>query len=116
MHGLIRTHQITDSDDLPDDDPRDCWRGILTATRFAMNATVHATTRATPTQLVFNRDAMHNVRFEADWQHIKDRKQKLIQQNNKRENARLVPDNTVTSATVTRTFRIFSHEYRLLHT
>ena len=34
---------------------------------------------------------MHNVRFEADWQYIKDRKQRLILQNNKRENARRVP-------------------------
>jgi hypothetical protein len=40
---------------------------------------------------VFNRDAMHNVRFEADWQYIKERKQKLIRQNNQRENAKRIP-------------------------
>lgn len=58
-----------------------------------MRSTVHTTTKATPTQLVFNRDAMHNVRFEADWAYIKERKQKLIVQNNKKENAKRIPHN-----------------------
>lgn len=49
---------------------------------------MHTTTRATPTQLVFGRDALLNVSFEANWQYIKERKQKLIIQNNKRENAK----------------------------
>ena len=56
-----------------------------------MNATVHTTSRATPTQLAFNRDAMLNVSFEADWQFIKEPKQKLIVQNNNRENATRIP-------------------------
>ena len=43
---------------------------------------------ATPTQLVFGRDALLNVSFEADWQHIEERKQHRILQNNKRENAK----------------------------
>ena len=51
-----------------------------------MRSTVHATTRATPTQLVFGRDALLNIGFEANWQHIKERKQKRILQNNAREN------------------------------
>ena len=42
---------------------------------------------ATPTQLTFGRDALLNVSFQADWEYIKDRKQKLIIQNNQRENA-----------------------------
>ena len=41
---------------------------------------------ATPTQLVFGRDALLNVSFEADWQYLKDQKQKRILHNNKREN------------------------------
>ena len=48
-------------------------------------------TRATPSQLVFGRDALLNVSFEADWQYIKERKQKLIVQNNRKENKRRVP-------------------------
>ena len=46
----------------------------------------YTTTRATPTQLVFGRDALLNVSFMADWQYIKERKQHRILQNNKREN------------------------------
>ena len=75
-------------DDLPGFNP---FGGILSAVMFAMRATVHTTTRATPAQLVFNRDAIHNVRFEADWKYIRDRKQQLIDQNNARANAKRKP-------------------------
>lgn len=80
----LRTKQITDRHDLP---ARDAWSGTLSAIAFAMRATVHTTTRATPSQLVFNRDAIRNVAFEADWIYIRDRKQRLILKNNDRENA-----------------------------
>ena len=53
-----------------------------------MNSTVHTTLRATPSQLVFGRDAILNVSFQADWEYIKARKQKRILQNNKNENAK----------------------------
>jgi hypothetical protein len=57
---------------------------------FAMRATVHTTTRAMPSQLVFNRDAIWNIPFEADWLKIKNCKTKLIQKNNKWENAKRI--------------------------
>ena len=84
LHNMTRTLEIKNDDDI---DEEFGWLGILSALRQAMRATVHTTTRATPTQLVFGRDALLNVTFEADWQYIKERKQKLILQNNKRENA-----------------------------
>jgi len=56
-----------------------------------MNSTVHTTARAMPTQLVFGRDAMLNTTFQADGQFIRERKQRLIIQNNKRENAKCKP-------------------------
>jgi len=56
-----------------------------------MNSTVHTTARATPTQLVFGHNAMLNASFQADWQFIKERKQRLIIQNNKCENAKRKP-------------------------
>jgi len=88
MHNLIRAQTVRGSHDLPEHDP---FGGILTAVRFGMNSTVHTTNRATPTQLVFGRDAMHNTPFVADWQYIKERKQRIIHQNNKRENATRIP-------------------------
>jgi transposase InsO family protein len=65
---------------------KDPWSGILAATMFAVRATYHTTMQATPTQLVFGRDAILNTKFEANWALIKQRKQQLIDMNNKREN------------------------------
>ena len=80
---IVRTFDVRDKNDV---DQRFEFEGILSAARRAINSTVHTTLRATPTQLVFGRDAHLNVRFEADWQLIKARKQARIVQNNKREN------------------------------
>ena len=87
IHNMIATQQIKTKDDLPDGS----WQGILSAVGFAMRATIHTTTRATPMQLVFNRDAINNISFEADWQFIKEHRQRLIRQNNERENAKRTP-------------------------
>jgi len=56
-----------------------------------MNSVVHAAARATPAQLVFSCDAMLNATFQADWQFIEEQKQRLVIQNNKRENAKRKP-------------------------
>ena len=40
---------------------------------------------------MFGRDALLNISFQADWEYIKERKQNLILQNNKRENATRKP-------------------------
>ena len=58
---------------------------------FAIRATYHTTTQATPAQLVFGRDAILNTRFIADWKMIRQRKQNLIKKNNKRENLKRFP-------------------------
>ena len=72
---MIRTFPIHNSPDLDEDDP---WSGILLAVAFGMRAMVHTTTRATPMQTVFGRDAVLGVVHRANWQYIKERKQKLI--------------------------------------
>jgi len=88
LHNMIRSAQIKDRRDL---DSFLGFKGVVAACRKAMNSTVHTTARATPTQLVFGRDAMLNATFQADWQFIRERKQRLIIQNNKRENAKRKP-------------------------
>ena len=65
LHNMIRVHGIKDKRDLPDS--ADPWGGILAAVAFGMRTTMHTTSKASPSQLVFNRDAIHNVRFLADW-------------------------------------------------
>jgi len=88
LHNMIRSAQIKDKRDI---DSLLGFKGVLAACRKAMNSTAHTTARAMPTQLVFGRDAMLNATLEADWQFIRKRKQRLIIQNNKRENAKGKP-------------------------
>ena len=87
LGNIIRTFELFESDQTA----QDSWNGILSAAMFALRSTYHTTLQATPMQLVFGRDAILNLQFEADWQAIKNRKQKLIQQNNNRENRSRIP-------------------------
>ena len=83
---VIRTFQVHDSY-LDEDDP---WSGILAAVMFAVRATYHTTLKATPSQLVFGRDAILNMQFEANWNFIREHKQRIIKKNNQRENAKRI--------------------------
>ena len=84
---IIRTFEVQDNY-LDEEDP---WEGILAATMFAVRATYHTTLQATPSQLVFGRDAILNTQFEANWNLIRERKQRLIRKNNQAENAKRIP-------------------------
>ena len=83
---IIRTFEVQKME-LNEDDP---WSGILSATMFAVRATVHTTLQATPMQLVFGRDAILNIQNDANWKLISERKQKLIEKNNKLENSKRI--------------------------
>jgi hypothetical protein len=76
IKNMIRSQTITCKQDLEDGS----WKGVLSAVRFAMRATLHTTMRATPMQLVYGRDTIHNIRFEADWQYITAQRQRVIRQ------------------------------------
>jgi hypothetical protein len=67
-------------------DEKDPWSGILAATMFAVRATYHTTLQATSMQLVVGRDAILNIKHITDWEHIRQRKQERIIENNKHEN------------------------------
>jgi len=88
LHNMIRSAQIIDR---RDPDSLFGFKGVLAACWKAMNSTVHTAARAMPTQLVFGSDAMLNASFQADWQFIEERKQRLVIQNDKRENAEQKP-------------------------
>ena len=72
---------------LDQDDP---WKGILSATAFAVRSTYHTTLKKTPRQLVFGRDMILNIKHIANWEYIRQNKQKMIEKNNKAENAKRV--------------------------
>jgi len=80
---MLRTLRVQEAE-VDEEDP---WSGILSAIAFATRATIHTTSRATPMQLVFGRDAIFNVKHLANWKYIQDRKQALINLNNKKENS-----------------------------
>ena len=87
MGNMVRTFEL-EGNYLDEDDP---WKGILSACAFAVRSTIHTTLQKTPGQLVFGRDMMLNVTHIADWEHIKQRKQNLINKNNARENSKRTP-------------------------
>eukprot|EP00957_Ditylum_brightwellii_P174691 13301740-Ditylum_brightwellii.AAC.1 len=60
---MIRSFEVHSTDI----DEKYSWTRILSAVRFSMQAKVHTTMQATPVQLVFGRDAILNVKHEADW-------------------------------------------------
>jgi hypothetical protein len=73
---------------LDDNDP---WKGILSATAFAVQSTFHTTLQNTPGQLVFGCDMILNVKHDASWEYICARKQNIILKNCKAEIAKRIP-------------------------
>ena len=72
-------------------DEEDPWSGILAAVMFTLRSTYHTTLEATPMQLVFGRDAILPILHKVDWKYIKEKKQRLINLNNKRKNKKRIP-------------------------
>jgi len=69
---------------LEEDNP---WKGILSATAFAVRSTYHTTLKHTPGQLVFGQDMILPIKHIANWEYIHQNKQRLIDKNSKAENA-----------------------------
>jgi hypothetical protein len=67
-------------------DPDDPWNELLQACAFGIRSTFHTTLQASPGQLVFRRDMIHDIRFQANWDKIKHNTQTIIAASNKREN------------------------------
>jgi transposase InsO family protein len=84
---MVRTFEL-ENNYLDEEDP---WKGILSAVAFAVRSTFHTTLRKTPGQLVYGRDMIFNVQHQADWKYIQDRKQRIINKNNKQENKKRIP-------------------------
>ena len=81
----MRTFCVQDTDNLVNP-----LEGILSAISFALRATFHTTAQYTPTQMVFGRDHILNLKQEIDWKKIKENKSNLIQKNNEKENSKRV--------------------------
>ena len=71
-------------------DPTDLdpFEEFLTAAAYAIRSAYHTTLGYSPAQLVFGRDMFMPVNCTVDWDKIKENKQKRIDKNNTRENAK----------------------------
>ena len=82
MGNMLRAFEVEERDL----DPINPWDEFLQACAYGIRSTYHTTLQASPGQLVFGRDMIHDVRFQANWDRIKNNKQKIIEKSNKREN------------------------------
>ena len=69
----------------------DPWSKILSAISYATRSTYHTGYSATPGQLVYGRDMVLPIKFEADWNKIQLDRQAKINANNARENRNRIP-------------------------
>ena len=81
MGNMMRTFDIPSAETCADQIP-----GVFAAIACGICSAIHTTTRATPMQLVFGRDAILNVPHIANWKYIQSRKQAEINRNHLNEN------------------------------
>ena len=78
----LRTFEL-EKQELPKHDP---FGSFLSAAAWAIRSTYHTTLEATPGQLVFGRDMLLPIKFQADWARIRKKKQETTERNNAAEN------------------------------
>ena len=66
------------------------WSDINTSIAYAVRCSYHRTLQATRGQLVFGCDMLLGINFQPNYKEMWLRKKKLINKNNKRENAKRV--------------------------
>ena len=87
LSDALRTAEI-DGKELDSEDP---FGSYLSSAAYAIRSTIHTTLQATPAQLVFGRDMVLPIAYQADWAQVLLNKQLEIKRNNKKENAGRMP-------------------------
>jgi hypothetical protein len=83
---MLRSFELKNRD-LNAHDP---WRPFLSTVSWAIHSTYHTTLQATPGQLVFGRDMILPIQFQANWARIAQQKQDNVTRNNAKENAKRI--------------------------
>ena len=68
----------------------DPFGDILASIAWAVRASYNSSTDATPAQLVFGRDMMFNITSLVNWKALSIKKQKAVDDANKRENSKRI--------------------------
>ena len=84
MADMLRCQLVSKHDN---DDP---VNDMLSAAAYGIRATVHGTTRYTPSQLVFNKDMILRTHMEADLEILRQRRRQAAENNNRKENRRRI--------------------------
>ena len=93
---LERVHQVLkdclstfnlEMRELQENDP---FEEFTTKAAYAIRSAIHSTLGYSPAQLVFGRDMFMPVNIDADWNAIRERKQKRIDNSNTRENKKRI--------------------------
>jgi hypothetical protein len=66
VNDMLRSFDL-EKENLEEDNPFDYF---LQSTAWAIRSTYHTTLKATPCELEFGRDMIHNITFKADWNRI----------------------------------------------
>ena len=69
----------------------DPWAEVLSSVAWAIRASYHSTLQSTPSQLVFGRDMLFNIKKTINWKLITNNKRKQIVRDNTRENTGRIP-------------------------
>ena len=78
---MLRSFEL-ENENLEEVNPFDYF---LQSTAWAIRSSYHTTLQATPCELVFGRDMIHNILCKANWNRIQKRKQDIINKSNKKK-------------------------------
>lgn len=91
VNDMLRSFDLENNHENLEEQEDNPFDYFLQSTAWAIRSTYHTTLQATPCQLVFGRDMIHNIAFRANWDRIQKRKQDIINKSNQKENKSRIP-------------------------
>jgi hypothetical protein len=72
---MLRAFELEERELYPDDP----WNEFLQACEIGNRSKFHTNLQASPGKLVFGRDMIHDISFQANWDIIKNNNKKILQ-------------------------------------
>jgi hypothetical protein len=86
VNHMLRSFDLENNNENLEQKEDNPFHYFLQSTAWAIRSFYHTTLKATPCQLVFGRDMIHNIAFRENLDQIQKRKQDIIHKSNKNEN------------------------------